>query len=258
MSAPVLLRTRVGFARWEDHVLFGRSLFGEVANDGLAQLVVLLTSGRTLDPEDVALFEEIACCVCIVDPHVWPLKIARVGAAHGRFVPGLATGLLLFESDRVGPLTTSSAAQWLQALAVAADAESFDSACARVLAPMRAVAGFGVPFRDEDERLVELARRAEKTHHAQGRYHRVFVRACEWMRANRDIPPNVSALCAALLLDMGLAPDAIAAVMLFFCGLAQIPNAIEAAQQRAEVLRAVPEDAIAYEGPAPRRSPRAR
>jgi hypothetical protein len=260
VSAPVL-QTRVGMALWDEHWLFGRPLFAEVADGGLGRLIALVTSGRALRADDVTLFEQIAGCVCVADPHIWPLKIARVGAAYGRFIPGLVQGLLLFESERVGPMTTRAAAEWLTALSHEAgedlSAAALDRAARTVLGASRAVAGFGVPFRDEDERLVALTQRVVASGHGERRFYALFLGAARWMRENRGIAPNVSALAAALLLDMGFAPSDCALVLLLFCHLAQIPNARESAEQSSDVLRELPIDSVRDELRAPRISSRA-
>jgi hypothetical protein len=261
MSALVL-PTRVAKALWDEHVIYGKRLFAEIVPAGLARHIALVAAGRTLADQDVDLFSYVVACACIPDPHIWPLRAPRLAASFGRFTPGVAAGLLLMETDRLGNKTAVHVGEWLIALSANVGADFTDDDVARAAEALfrdgGRIPGFGVPFRDEDERVVAASRFVEQMGHAERRHWRLARAASACVKARHGLAPNYGVACAAILLDMGFAPRDIAPIMLLGIHLGQIPNAVEGAEQRADVLRSLPAEAISYEGPPPRRSPRAR
>lgn len=251
------LQTRVGMAFWDHHVLFGKDLYRDIVPLGLNQLIPLLVSGRPLAPEDVELFSRWAVCGCITDPHVWPLKVARLGASYGRIVPGVAVGALLQESDRVGGLVTSDTARWLVRLAETTKLVGFEQAARDVLEPLPAVSGFGVPFRDEDERVVALRKIVAELKAEDRSYWKLFEQTSAWMKEHRHVAPNMSAASAAILLDMGMSPEDTGPIAFWLILLTQFANAVEGGRQAPALMRALPESAVRYEGAPPRVSSRA-
>jgi hypothetical protein len=258
---PLALKTRVAKALWDEHEIYGKRLFGEIVPAGLARHIALVAAGKVIADDDVDLFSYVVACACIPDPHIWPLRAPRIAASFGRFTPGVAAGLLLMETHRLGNKTAVHVGEWLLELSDIVGTDFTDDEVARAAESLfrdgARIPGFGVPFRDQDERVVAAARFVERTRHADRRYWRLARAASAWVKARHGIAPNYGVACAAILLDMGFQPRDIAPIMLLGIHLGQIPNAVEGAEQSADILRSLPPEAIAYEGPSPRRSPRA-
>jgi hypothetical protein len=76
-------------------------------------------------------------------------------------------------------------------------------------------------------------------------------------RTQRNVGTNIVLGVAAILLDLGYTPLQASAVTTFLNQNVFAANAFEAAQQREPVMQRLPEEQVAYVGPAPRVSPRA-
>ncbi len=255
------LMTHVGRALWAEHLLFGKNMYRDIVPLGAVQLLPLFIGGITLPPAEAEVFSRFCVCTCITDPHIWPLKIARLGSSYGRMVPGVVTGALLQESSRIGAAPTSGSAHWLLALIAEVGADPSDAVLferlEHIITTQKLLPGFGVPFRDVDER-VEAVRRVVNEAGFENRPHwKLFVRVAHWIALNKRIAPNLASATAALLLDLGFAPDDTGTVIFILVLLTQFANAVEGAKQAPRLMRALGEETVVYAGEPPRLSSRA-
>jgi citrate synthase len=255
------LRTHVAWAGWDEHRFMGYDVFGELAGrQSFVALSILAITGRAPSPAQARALDALAGTVTVADPRIWPLKLVRVASSSGSSLAGLAAGLLAIESDFIGPWTSRGAAADLVALRARVRDKrgaALDTAILRYFEGRGRIIGFGVPFRDVDERVVGVRaqlRRLRRTHLP----HWVLAeRVWATLRRARRLEPNIGSALSAALLDLDIAPEHTPAVSVVLGLPTLIANAIEGASQAPAALRALPEASIAYVGPRPRRSPRA-
>ena len=257
------LRTRVAHAGWADHRLRHRWLFGEVLGRvNLTRLTVLALTGRELDGDAAAMVDDLAVVTSVAEPRIWPLKVARLVASYGGTMAGFAAGCLWADQARVGFWTSGRAAASLVALAEAlgdgaGDPDRVAAEVRRRLTRGEVIVGFGVPFRDEDERVVALRRQVQARGRDAGRYWTLLEHLAAAMRAERGVGVNIGLGLGAVLLDLDFEPEAISVLAVGLGHHTFLANAHEGAVQGAPALRHLPEEAVAYVGADPRPSPRA-
>lgn len=259
-----MIRTRVALHILGDNLYFGhRTLRDLLGHETMTGLMAMAVTGRRPSDEDRKTLDAIATVMNSADPRIWPLKLVRLVASYGGTLAGFAAGQLAMEGKQLGPWIIGYAASELVALSSAIGECVEDDAavgCAiRELVSRRGrTVGYGVPLRERDERMEAL--RAHVTRLGRGGlpYWRLQeALSTEMIRAERAAP-NVGIGVAALLLDLGYTPLQASAVTTFLNQNVFAANAFEAAQQREPLMQKLPEEHVAYVGPAPRVSPRAR
>jgi hypothetical protein len=265
MSLPVLdERTRSAHWGWDEHRYFGYRVFAELTGrESLAGLLALSIVGRRLPPDCAALLDDAAAALTLADPRIWPLKLTRVLGAYGELVPAVAAGMLMQDHARIGPWACVEAAHALLALNRELGPAPHDAVRARevveaYLGERRFIWGFGTPFRARDERLVAFLPCVSRRGRDDLPYYKTMLTLTGAMRAVSKAEPNIGIAMAAVLLDMGLTPTQIGAVVI---GLTQhmfFAHAAEAQQANDGVLRELPAAYVSYRGRDARVSPRAR
>ncbi len=259
---PDDITTRVARADWGENHFRGYRVNGQlVGTDGWASVLSLAAGGPRLGKEDAALVEDLAICSLAADPRIWPLKAARLVATYGSAFAGIASGHLLLAGAMMGPEPTGAAANLLIELATKLGDRADDPAAVQelvddLLANGR-VPGFGVAFRGADERVNAIKGCIATRGRESGPYWRLLSALEAAVRARRELHVNLGLAAAAVLLDVGMRPDTITFVMSAYLDVCFYANAVEGAEQKSEVLRRLPDDAVRYEGPPPRVSPRA-
>ncbi|MDB4945984.1 MAG: hypothetical protein JWP97_5518 [Labilithrix sp.] len=252
------IRTRTGWADFGEYETFGRRLHRDLAGRlSLAGLLVFSVTGRVLAEEDVAVLDDLALAAHVPEPRVWPMKLARLVGSGGRAMTGyLAAGVVL-DGDYIGIDAVRGAAQSLLALA-----EQLASAPDRAAAIGAFVAGHGrlavaqVQQRPRDERVVALADALARRGLAGRRWWSLFVELWSSIEASHGVRPGIFQAAAAALLDASLSPDEAASVSGFLLQPQFLMHAHDGAAQRSDTLRRMPDEAISYVGPPPRRTPR--
>lgn len=258
MTAPEI-ETRVAAAGLEEHLFAGAPVFARVAGAvSFAPLIFAGITGRWPTESEARVLDAVASCGTVADPRVWPMKVGRIVASYGGALSGAGAGLLALSSGIVGPWRTApAAAKLLQEVAAATRQEDdVDQALDRLLEKRRFLPGFGVPFRERDERLAPLRRCLEAEGHHQRMFFSLWERLADWTRRRRKLEPNFGSAVAATLLDLEVAPEEtgiIGAALVLHMVLA---NAHEGAQQQAEALRKLPDEYVRYVGTPARVSPR--
>ncbi|MEJ7728086.1 MAG: hypothetical protein WKG00_02625 [Polyangiaceae bacterium] len=256
------LRTSVGHGGYGDSQYFGYALLAELAGrDGFFSVLALALGGRRLTRDEEALLDDASTCALSPDPRIWPLKIVRLVSSFGGTLAGLAAGVAWLEGARVGPWPAGDAAELLRELkAIAAGEESASALRAAVQARLDAGArfpGFGVPFRDEDERVVALGRCVDRRGFSDGAHWQLVIQLDALMVEVGGPRLNIDGAIAAVALDLGMAAEQVRVLTTVLLLNNLVANAVEGAAQRPGVLRRLPQDAATYAGPPPRLSPRA-
>lgn len=257
------VRTRVGRAEDGDNRFRGFSVDRDLAGQRtLVQTLVLALTGRTIDAEASAVIDDLSASILAADPRIWPLRIARLGATHGSTLAGAASALLAQESTSVGGGSSAAVAHYFAQTAAELGANLDDDVAlsaivARDFSAGHKFVGYGVPFRDTDERVTT----AERCLRARGRafpHFRLARRIETALAKHRPAPLNAAGAIAAALLDLGFSPREVPTVVIFLSTPSLYANAVEGAEQKAAVLQRLPDECVEYKGPPPRRSPRFR
>jgi hypothetical protein len=234
-------------------------LAGEETLAGLAGLAV---TGRRFSPEERGMLDDVAVALTLADPHIWPLKMARLVSSYGGCLPGIATGLLCAEGAVLGYWTAERAAELLlsllnEAKGMEPTVEAVIPNLERRLRAGEALWGFGVPFRPWDERLFVLKRRVTERKRDTLPAWRVMDVASEAARKLKGVEPNIAVGLAAVCLDLGLTPRQVGILCVTLAQVDYLANCYEGAEQKPAVLRRLPADRMRYLGRPPRQSPRA-
>jgi hypothetical protein len=259
MSAAKPLVTRVGRADWGENQFLGHAVRGELARDEtLTGALVLAITGRRASREQRDVIDDITVSMLVADPRIWPLKMVRVVSAHGGAMAAFGAALLAAEGAVVGPSATKAAAELLCELGAAVSGTpdtALESAFDAQLARTGRLAGFGVPFRDRDERVLVLRERLIRRGAAELPHWRLFEQVTSLARLRHRLESNVVLAMAAACLDAGFAPAEVAQITMLAFQPAYLANALEGARQAPEILRRLPADSIRYAGRAPRSGP---
>lgn len=252
------LPTRVARLIQDDHLWFGKSVSRELASSAsFAELMAMAVHGRRLTAEEIGVVDDVAVVLTAADPRIWPMKIIRVVSSYGRPLPAMAAGHLVLQTSLLGPATSGEAARNLVELDDSGD-EPLREGVERLLRRNKRLAGFGVAFRRDDERLLLLRACMLRRGRTGLRNWAASERMARVVLELRGARPNVGLGTAAALLDAGLTPDAITMLTLGLSEHMRLANAVEGARQAPEELRTLPASSVCYEGCGARVSPRAR
>lgn len=255
------LATQLGHAGWHEHEVRGVALFdldSRVAS--IPELALLVLGVQTTDPRAAEILEACARSILNPDPRIPPMKLVRLGAAHGRIGPGLAAVFVGLEGANLGMSVVESTAEFLCAIDRAIgkdfDEPSLDAFLLEHRHSGERIYGFGVAGRPTDERWEWLSKQLEGVASGPRAWWRLFERAAA-MLGRQGRKPSVSGGLAAAMLDLGCSPAQVGALA-HLCGiLPLLGNALEGAEQAPELLRVLPASCVEYVGRPPRISPRA-
>lgn len=256
--------TRVGHIAYQDNRFCGHAVFGELARgDDAIDLIALAFGRHPLSADDRQAMRAIAVSLTSPDARVWPLKLTRTLASYGNVYAGFHGAQLATMSQRMGPHTAAGAARalvWLrdQLGPDPSPGPALSEAVGQLLARTPRLAGFGVPFRPEDERV--LGMRAMLAGHPVERrpFWRLHGLLADEVRVRQRVEPNVASAAAALILDLGVAPHRAGVFLAQMMAHVFMAHALESADDPASPLRALPAGAVDYQGPPPRHTGRGR
>lgn len=257
-----VIKTHVAHASWNENQFRGRRVNAElVGRAGWASIFALAVSGRTLEGNDAGVFEDVAVCALAADPRIWPVKVSRLVAAYGSPLLALAAGHAALQDAMMGPCPTGAAAAMLvgfaETLGDRLEEEAAQESLIHELLGKGRVAGFGVAFRGVDERVTAMKECLRRRDRDGGKYWKLIMALDVVMERKKNLRVNFSMATAAILLDLGFAPDEITLVMSTYLDVCFYANVHEGATQKSEVLRELPVEHTTYVGRAPRTSPRA-
>ena len=248
---------RVALAGWTEHDYFGYRVFRELCGESsLAELLLMSLTGRRPSPQHVAMAQDLAGAFTLADPRVPPLKLARLVASFGDATAGTCAGVLSTSGARIGPAVSEPAAHLLldarDALGRTPTPSATRTWLEARLAEASGLPGFGIPFRGADERVTVIRRQLERRGMADGTFVGLADALARAAADLRDLPCNVTLYTAAVGLDMGLVPAAIALLGACLSLHCFSSNAFEGAEQRDPALQRLPPDLVDYQGPPPR------
>jgi len=263
MSDRPVLETTLAHAEWNDHILRRHRIFKDLLGHcDFWNLLSIAMNGPGIDEAGLAVIHRICVSVTAADPRLPPMKIVRLASCYGGTMAAIGAGLVYQEDASIGTWTAGRAAQFL--MDIAAEIGDQEMTPSSVERSMRALiskgaklAGCGVPARKEDERAQALRHAMVEIGQVGGDFWMLMNIADGVFRKVARSPINISGVVAALFLDLGFNPRQIAVLGMVISQAAFIANALEGAEQAPEVLRKIPDEWIAYQGPAPRPSPRA-
>ena len=213
--APELARVRPEI---HDHEIRGKLLFRDLlGRQSFFQVAAWSIAGLELSARDARLLEQLGVNTQLLDPHIWPLAVARRVAAQGAplarvLVAGVSA---LFTKN----ITVQPVAAFMRFLDETEQARQGGKAVGLFikgeLLRGRLIPGFGRPVLGPDERVphaLKLARRYGRAGGASVRLARSVERA---LRASKGLVINSAGLQAAIMRDMGFSPDGAAA----FCAV---------------------------------------
>jgi hypothetical protein len=261
MTAPI--RTRAGWAGLGENYFGGRKVGTDLlGHHGFWSMVSLALGHRPLTRAEERLLDDAVVAMNASDPRIWPIKMTWLIGSYGSAVAGAAAGSLWRDGARVGSSPARAAAAcWLELHAALASSGERAIAIADWFRGRKdagiLVPGFGVPARQQDERVVLLDRVVRQRGFADGSYFALLGEVTAVLERTSTLRPNVVGAMSALALDLGFQPDQIPELVQVGLWLSLLANGVDAAVQQPEVLREMPSEAVCYQGPAPRRSPRA-
>lgn len=254
-----VIRTGVGRALHAEYEQYGlrvyRDLLGSTSYLGL---VAFGLTGRRLSDVEAQLLDDLSVASYVTEPRVFPMKICWIAGSLGRALPAVLCASVAFDSDIVGGRVIEEAANVLLELArTTGGPAATEAAISDFVAARKQLAGFGVPFRATDERVSAFREVMARRAYVPGPYFALAERFWRVARDTRRLEVNLASATAALLLDFGFSPLQIPPMAVALLQPSFLANATEAAAQAPECLRRLPDDCVRYEGPPPRKSPRA-
>ena len=258
-----MIRTRVALHVLGDNLYFGHRAIGDLlGGETSTGLMAMAATGRRPSDDERVVLDAIAVVLTSADPRIWPLKLTRLVASYGGTLAGFGAGQLAMEGKSIGPWTAGAAANELVALREAigdrlGDRDTVESKVRDRVERRPRMVGYGVPFRDRDERMEALREQVIRLGRDKLPFWTLQVALSSGMMHKWGIAPNAAIGVSAVLLDLGYTPLQASAISAFLNQNVFAANAFEAAQQRAPAMQKLPDEAVAYVGPAPRSSPRA-
>lgn len=265
MTDPI--RTTIGYAAFDDNVLRGRSVRDEVFGEHtfLGAFSIAL-DGPVLNAAQSRALDDLGVACIAIDPRIWPLKVAWLGACRGSPWAGAAAITASLAGAMVGPHPGVHAARTCVALREAA--RGAGAPAEAMWAWLRArkdagerIAGFGVPGRSggrsSDERIA-LIRASMERHEVAGEHLRLVDQLTALLPTRTGMRANGALYLAAALLDLGFAPEQDPMVCVQLFNLMIWANAHESSRLAPATLQELPAELVTYVGPPRRTSPRAK
>ena len=250
----------------EELILRGHRLSDLIREASFAQSVFLMLTGRMPSPGQARTLDAVftACVDHAVTPSA---MIGRAFASYGTSIPAAIAGGILMFGDIMGGAGEPLARMLTDALhTVAPDGGDIDDQTIQKAAEhlvdqaMQSGArmpGFGIPAHAKDPRAPALLDVAQSSA-AAGPFCRLLVATEAELarRKGRPIPINIDGIVAAIVLDMGMPPECVAAFVMIPRSFSTLAHHLEEKSQGTR-WRHVPQDQVTYTGPMPQQPPAA-
>lgn len=273
MTEKPLIPTRVAYAEFDDHYFMGHKVFAELMPDSsLAELINMALGGAQLDPHKLHMLNSLGVVLTVADPRIWPLKVTRLGACYGSGLAGLASAMHVMDNRFASTWHISKhlAQQFMQLRKQLEKTQAIADFSAQDLFAALAeltrdlidnspiIPGFGVPARPIDERTVALQQKVNELGLQHGAYWSIFLTLEKIVAQRRKLPANIVTAWTAQALDLGFAPNQIGPLSIAVGFHTFLAQAFEEQKQKNVSMQCLPNAFIDYQGPAQRRSPRAK
>lgn len=252
------IKTHVAWAGWDEHDYRGHRVFAELAGStSFSGLLAIAVTGRKRAPEEQGMLDDLAVCMTVAEPRIWPLKLTRLVATYGSAMAGYCAGHAMLDGSTLGMWTPQASSRMLVELSNDVgdridDVEAVRECAAALVRRTPRLVGFGVPFRPRDERVVGLTKCVEARGRSQRRYWRLLQALATEVRERRSLEVNIGAAAAAVVLDLDFAQPDVAPITMALNATVFLSNALEGAEQRSPILRTLPVESVRYVGVAPR------
>jgi hypothetical protein len=261
---PLFEHTRAAYWAFDEPRYFGHRAFSELTgSESWTSFMVLSIFGHKLPPASLGVIDDAVGALTLADPRIWPLKLTRVLGSYGNFLPALSGGILMLNGARIGPWACVDASKTLVTLHRELAGREEDPQCVReVVAAYRKqyrfVWGFGTPYRGKDERVLAFQQCMQKRGRDQLPYFRTMSAVAVAMKEATNAEPNIGGVMSAALLDLGLEPEGVCAMVTALVQHMFFAHAIESANAPNLELRELPLERVTYNGRNERVSPRQR
>lgn len=199
----------------DDHRLRDRWVFADIVGRlTFFQAAVYAITGLELSLEDAQMLEVIGTVNLTVERGVWPLAVTRrVAARGGGCAAAVAAGVAMMGSPVLAGAAAADCARFLlRARAWEDEGRPVSDLVDDILGRRERVMGFGRPIVGYDERVPVMEQILAR--YGRDRLpHVTTLRAAEAaFKARKGLTTTAAAWAAAILLDLGMSPDAVMAV----------------------------------------------
>ena len=212
---PELARVRPDL---HDHEIRGKRLFRDlVGRRSFFQVAAWSIAGLELTARDARLLEHLGVNTQLLDPHIWPLAVARrIASRRGPLARSFIGGVAALFTPNITIEPVAAFMRFLDEVQFALDGgASVKKFLADQLHRGRRIAGFGRPVLGPDERVPHALRLAKRYRRGTGKSVRLAQTVERELSQSKSLVINSAGLQGAIMRDMGFTPDAAAA----FCAI---------------------------------------
>lgn len=238
----------------ERTVLRGKDLHHELGDWDWFKVYLYGITGRELADNQVRMLSYFWIASSYADPSIWPNHVAALGGTV-RSTASLScmAGLAISEASIYGRRPEKRALDFFyRAVRARAEGDSLETIVEREIATHKTIYGYGRPLAKMDERIPHTLVMA-KTLGLDGGEHLLLAKdVYRYLKANRGLSMNISAINTAIVADIGLTPEEYQLFLTpcFITGIA--PCYADARNQPEGAFFPLPCDSIAYQGRAKR------
>jgi hypothetical protein len=253
------LRTRMGACFVGRQAVFrGHDLHAEFKDMDWLALYAFGITGRRFTAPQLRMLHALWVCTSYPDARIWNNRVAALaGTTRSTGNLGMAAALAVSEASIYGRGIDIRAADFfLRTREALSQGGTLDECVREELVVHRAIAGYGRPIANGDERIGPMMTLARELGLHQGPHLELAFELERFLVEGRwRWRMNYGALAAALGLDLGLTAREYYHFMFpaFLAGMP--PCYIEASEKPERTVLPIACEHVAYEGPAPRRWP---
>lgn len=250
------IQSRMGIAIGGERAVFrGHDLHRDLRDIHWVELLFFGVTGRRYTPGEIRICNALLTLTSYPDPRIWNNRVvAQAGAARTTGTLGVAAASAISEAAIYGRQIDYRALDFLYRARACSDAgDSLEDFVASYLRRHRAIAGFGRPRINEDERLTPMLALLAEEGFDDGPFLNLARKVEGILKAGRwRYSMNYAGLAAAVCGDMGLTPEQYTLVSFpaFLCGM--FPCYLEALLKPPGSIMPLPCNAISYKGTQPR------
>ncbi|RZU38357.1 hypothetical protein EV700_2288 [Fluviicoccus keumensis] len=202
--------TRIGKAfLCERTVMRGKDLHHELGDWDWFKLYLYGITGRELADNQIRMLSYFWVATSYADPSIWPNHVAALGGSV-RSTASLScmAGLAISEASIYGRRPEKRALDFFYRTAAALDkGDTLAAVVEREIRERKTIYGYGRPLAKMDERIPHTLQKAKQLGLAEGRYLRLALDVYRYLKAEKGLSMNISAVNTAIVADIGLSPE---------------------------------------------------
>lgn len=203
-------KTRIGKAFLCDRaVLRGRDLHHELGDWNWFAVYLYGITGREFSDNQIKMLAYFWIATSYADPSIWPNHVAALGGTV-RSTASLScmAGLALGEASIYGRRPEKRALDFFYRTREAMNkGEALAELIERELVERKTIYGYGRPLAKIDERVPHTLVMAKKLGLDGGQYLQLAKDVYHYLKNNKGLSINISAINTALVADIGLSPE---------------------------------------------------